>query len=347
MLAADWDTTVAIGRDQVKEGAHVLDVCVDYTGADGVADMTEVASRLATQASVPLMVDSTEAPVVEAALMWIGGRPDPQLGQPRGGRRTRHPARQVPDPGPRVRRRGGVHLHRHRGPGPHRRLEGPRRHGHPRHRRGPLRPRALGPHLRPLGAAAVDGHGGEPARRDRDPRGHPPDQVGAARGLHHRRACPTCRSGSTPRPATSSTRCSSTSSSRPGSTRPSSTRRASSRCRRSTSAPARSASTSSTTAAATATTRSRSSWPSSRASRATSTVTEDRTGWTVEHRLEQRIIDGDRNGLEDDLAEALGSGHEAAHHRQRLPPGRDEDGGRALRHRARCSSPSSSSRPRP
>src|SRR5579863_2955095 len=75
MLAADWDTTVAIGRDQVKEGAHVLDVCVDYTGADGVADMTEVASRLATQASVPLMVDSTEAPVVEAALMWIGGRP--------------------------------------------------------------------------------------------------------------------------------------------------------------------------------------------------------------------------------------------------------------------------------
>jgi 5-methyltetrahydrofolate--homocysteine methyltransferase len=68
MLAADWDTTVAIGRDQVKEGAHVLDVCVDYTGADG-------ASRLATQASVPLMVDSTEAPVVEAALMWIGGRP--------------------------------------------------------------------------------------------------------------------------------------------------------------------------------------------------------------------------------------------------------------------------------
>jgi len=75
MLGTDWDTTVAIGRDQVKEGAHVLDVCVDYTGADGVADMTEVASRLATQASVPLMVDSTEAPVVEAALMWIGGRP--------------------------------------------------------------------------------------------------------------------------------------------------------------------------------------------------------------------------------------------------------------------------------
>jgi 5-methyltetrahydrofolate--homocysteine methyltransferase len=75
MLEADWDTCVAMARDQVKEGAHVLDVCVDYTGADGVADMTEVASRFATQASVPLMVDSTEGPVARAALEWIGGRP--------------------------------------------------------------------------------------------------------------------------------------------------------------------------------------------------------------------------------------------------------------------------------
>jgi 5-methyltetrahydrofolate--homocysteine methyltransferase len=75
MLEADWDTCVAMARDQVKEGAHVIDVCVDYTGADGVADMHEVASRFATQASVPLMVDSTEGPVARAALEWIGGRP--------------------------------------------------------------------------------------------------------------------------------------------------------------------------------------------------------------------------------------------------------------------------------
>jgi 5-methyltetrahydrofolate--homocysteine methyltransferase len=74
MLAADWDATVLVARDQIKEGSHILDVCVDYTGADGVADMNEVASRFATQASVPLMVDSTEAPVVEAALRFIGGR---------------------------------------------------------------------------------------------------------------------------------------------------------------------------------------------------------------------------------------------------------------------------------
>ncbi len=75
MLAADWDTCVAMGRDQVKEGSHVIDVCVDYTGADGVADMSEVISRLATQSSVPIMVDTTEGPVARAALCWLGGRP--------------------------------------------------------------------------------------------------------------------------------------------------------------------------------------------------------------------------------------------------------------------------------
>jgi len=74
MLSGDWDTCVAMARDQVREGAHVLDVCVDYTGADGVADMAEVARRFATDASVPIMVDSTEAPVVQTALERLGGR---------------------------------------------------------------------------------------------------------------------------------------------------------------------------------------------------------------------------------------------------------------------------------
>src|SRR5947209_1040166 len=75
MLASDWDTCVAMGRDQVKEGAHLVDVCVDYTGEDGVSDMDEVARRFATQVSAPLVLDSTEAPVIEAGLQWIGGRP--------------------------------------------------------------------------------------------------------------------------------------------------------------------------------------------------------------------------------------------------------------------------------
>jgi 5-methyltetrahydrofolate--homocysteine methyltransferase len=74
MLRRDWDTCVAMGREQVAEGAHLIDVCVDYTGADGPSDMDEVASRLATQVSLPLVIDSTEAPVVETALSWIGGR---------------------------------------------------------------------------------------------------------------------------------------------------------------------------------------------------------------------------------------------------------------------------------
>jgi 5-methyltetrahydrofolate--homocysteine methyltransferase len=74
MLAEDWDTCTAMAREQVKDGAHLIDVCVDYTGADGVRDMDEVASRFATQASLPLVLDSTESDVIEAGLSWIGGR---------------------------------------------------------------------------------------------------------------------------------------------------------------------------------------------------------------------------------------------------------------------------------
>ncbi|HUZ39816.1 MAG TPA: methionine synthase [Acidimicrobiales bacterium] len=74
MLDGDWDTCVGIGRDQIKEGAHILDVCVDYTGADGVADMNELMSRLATQSSVPIMVDTTETKVARQALTWLGGK---------------------------------------------------------------------------------------------------------------------------------------------------------------------------------------------------------------------------------------------------------------------------------
>ncbi len=74
MLAGDFETTTEMARDQVREGAHLIDVCVDYTGADGVRDMDEVISRLATQSTVPIMVDSTEPAVVRTALEWLGGR---------------------------------------------------------------------------------------------------------------------------------------------------------------------------------------------------------------------------------------------------------------------------------
>ncbi len=74
MLAGDWDLCTKMAGEQIREGAHVLDVCVDYVGRDGAADMNEVARRFATQASVPLVIDSTEPPVMEAALQHIGGR---------------------------------------------------------------------------------------------------------------------------------------------------------------------------------------------------------------------------------------------------------------------------------
>ncbi|HEX9992011.1 MAG TPA: methionine synthase [Acidimicrobiales bacterium] len=74
MLAGDWETCSQMAKDQVREGAHVLDVCVDYVGRDGTADMDEVARRFATQASVPLVLDSTEPQVMEAGLQWIGGK---------------------------------------------------------------------------------------------------------------------------------------------------------------------------------------------------------------------------------------------------------------------------------
>ena len=87
MLEEDWETCVQMAREQVKEGSHVLDVCVDYVGRDGTADMDEIASRFATQASIPLVFDSTEPQVLEAGLQHFGGQGDPQLGEPRGRRR--------------------------------------------------------------------------------------------------------------------------------------------------------------------------------------------------------------------------------------------------------------------
>ena len=74
MLAGDYDTCTKMATEQIREGAHVLDVCVDYVGRDGALDMDQVAQRFATQASVPLVFDSTEPPVMRAGLERFGGR---------------------------------------------------------------------------------------------------------------------------------------------------------------------------------------------------------------------------------------------------------------------------------
>ena len=74
LLAGDFPGCVDIARSQTRDGAHLLDVCVDYVGRDGVADMREIAGRLATAATLPLVLDSTEPAVIEAGLELIGGR---------------------------------------------------------------------------------------------------------------------------------------------------------------------------------------------------------------------------------------------------------------------------------
>ncbi|XCM33097.1 methionine synthase [Streptomyces parvus] len=74
MLEARWDDCVEMARDQIREGAHMLDLCVDYVGRDGVADMTELAGRFATASTLPIVLDSTELDVLRAGLEKLGGR---------------------------------------------------------------------------------------------------------------------------------------------------------------------------------------------------------------------------------------------------------------------------------
>ncbi|MFF0201664.1 methionine synthase [Streptomyces sp. NPDC005017] len=74
MLQARWDDCVEMAREQIREGAHMLDLCVDYVGRDGVADMEELAGRFATASTLPIVLDSTEVDVIEAGLQKLGGR---------------------------------------------------------------------------------------------------------------------------------------------------------------------------------------------------------------------------------------------------------------------------------
>jgi 5-methyltetrahydrofolate--homocysteine methyltransferase len=74
MLEGRWDDCVEMARDQIREGAHMLDLCVDYVGRDGVADMEELAGRFATASTLPVVLDSTEVEVIRAGLEKLGGR---------------------------------------------------------------------------------------------------------------------------------------------------------------------------------------------------------------------------------------------------------------------------------
>jgi 5-methyltetrahydrofolate--homocysteine methyltransferase len=71
----DWDGCVEMGRDQVKEGSHALDVCTAFVGRNEIAEMSEMVSRMRGAVNAPLVIDSTELPVLEAALKLYGGKP--------------------------------------------------------------------------------------------------------------------------------------------------------------------------------------------------------------------------------------------------------------------------------
>ena len=74
MLAGDDQACIEIAKDQTRDGAHMLDLCIDYVGRDGTADMAGLAAKLATASTLPIMIDSTEPSVLRAGLEHLGGR---------------------------------------------------------------------------------------------------------------------------------------------------------------------------------------------------------------------------------------------------------------------------------
>lgn len=73
--AQDWDGCVAIGREQAAEGSNALDLCTAFVGRDEIAEMNEIVTRFTSSVNAPLVIDSTETPVIEAALKRHGGKP--------------------------------------------------------------------------------------------------------------------------------------------------------------------------------------------------------------------------------------------------------------------------------
>jgi 5-methyltetrahydrofolate--homocysteine methyltransferase len=71
----DWDSCVSMGRDQLGEGSNALDVCTAFVGRDEMGEMTEVVRRFTSSVNAPLVIDSTETPVIAAALKLHGGKP--------------------------------------------------------------------------------------------------------------------------------------------------------------------------------------------------------------------------------------------------------------------------------
>ena len=333
MLAGDWDTCTKMANEQVREGAHVLDVCVDYVGRDGAVDMDEIAKRFATQASAPLVSTRPRPQVMEAGLQHIGGRAILNSANLEDGELPGSRLDRVMSARPRLRRGGDLPAHRRARPGPRRRVEDGDRPPHPRDRHRALRAVGERPDLRHADVPALDRRR-RPARATRSTRSRrsggsrprspaPTPTLGvsnvsfglnpAARhalnsvflhecveaGLdsaivHAGKIVPLNRLPDEQREVCLDLVLG-----------PVVTRRL---------RPARS----SCSRCSPTSSRRRPRSPTAAACRCT-------------ERLHHRIIDGDRDGLTDDLDEAMASGLSRARHRQRRPPRGDEGGRRALR----------------
>ena len=211
MLEARWDDCVEMARDQIREGAHMLDLCVDYVGRDGVADMEELAGRFATASTLPIVLDSTELPVLQAGLEKLGGRAVINSVNYEDGDGPESRFAKVTAAGRGARRGADRADHRRGGPGPHRRAQG-------RHRRAADRrpdrqlghPRVGHPH-RHSDLHDLHRAGGVPQGRHRDHRARSASSSAATRTCRPRSACRTSPSVSIRPPVSSSTRCSWTS----------------------------------------------------------------------------------------------------------------------------------------
>ncbi|WP_287981259.1 methionine synthase [Acidiphilium sp.] len=71
----DWDGCVSMGREQVAEASNALDICTAFVGRDELGEMSEIITRFTSSVNAPLVIDSTETPVIEAALKLHGGKP--------------------------------------------------------------------------------------------------------------------------------------------------------------------------------------------------------------------------------------------------------------------------------
>ena len=155
----------------------MLDLCVDYVGRDGVADMEELAGRFATASTLPIVLDSTEVPVLRAGLEKLGGRAVINSVNYEDGDGPESRFAKVTAAGPRARRRADRADHRRGGPGPHRRAQG--RHRRAAHRRPDRQlghPRVRHPHRHP-DLHHLHRPGGVPQGRHRHHRGDPRAQA--------------------------------------------------------------------------------------------------------------------------------------------------------------------------